>query len=139
MTFTTYPRVRKATSKQQYDRETWATPTQVVTAYDMVGAGQITTDPISFGVVYETPPFFAYGVELQTGETLVAGDFPYCMCGVSAWTTTEIADGSRDIPYYLGASIWINVSSTKPYKLRFQLSFEGLAMRNVEYFRGTNG
>ena len=33
----------------------------------------------------------------------------------------------------------MNVVSSKQYRLRFRLSFEGIAMKNVEYYRGLNG
>ena len=135
----TYPRLRRADDKIDLDRETWAGNNLLVLAYDTVGTGVIQTDLIDFGVVFEDVPFFSYGVELQVGHTLVTGDFPECTAGVRQWHTTEVAEGSQAKPFYLGAYLWISINAATAYRLRFRLSFEGVTMRNVEYFRGGNG
>ena len=140
MTSRVYERVRKADRKQEFDRATWANTTQVLLAYDTIGSGELATELIDFKTVFENAPFFSYGVELQPGETLTEGDFPFVTCGISGWNTnlTE-EDDPINFPVYLGAYVYINVVSSKQYRLRFRLSFEGIAMKNVEYYRGLNG
>jgi len=71
----------------------------------------------------------------------VDGDFPFVTVGVAEWQTNveETAETPGLVPLYLGAHIYIHVIASTQYKLRFRLSFEGIAMRNVEYFRGLNG
>jgi hypothetical protein len=109
-------------------------------AYDTIGSGELVTELLDFKTVYEGAPFFAYGVELQPGEVLEAGDYPFVSCGVSEWDTNIVEeDDTIKTPLYLGASIYINVVSSKQYNLRFRLSFEGIALKNVEYHRGLNG
>lgn len=135
----TYPQVRRADTKTRLDRDTWAGPHLVVTAYDTVGSGEFNTELIEFGTVFEDAPFFAYGVELAENETLVDGDYPFVSCGVSQWEVTKTEEDVAGLNYYLGAYVWVNVVSSKQYRLRFRLSFEGTAMKNVEYFRSTNG
>lgn len=140
MTTRSFERVRKADLQQQLDRGTWADTTQVVLAYDTIGSGELITEIIDFKTVFEGAPFFAYGVELQSGETLETGDYPFVSCGVAEWDITTVEeDDDLMVPSYLGAAIYINVVSSKQYKLRFRLSFEGIAMKNVEYHRGLNG
>lgn len=78
-----YQQVRKADQKRELDRATWASPTQVILAYDIIGSGELTTELIDFGAVFEQSPFFAYGVEVQPGEELVDGDYPFVTCGIS--------------------------------------------------------
>lgn len=140
MTSRVYQRVRQADLQQQFDRATWADTTQVILTYDTIGSGELVTEMIDFKTVFEDTPFFAYGVELQTGETLETGDYPFVSCGVSEWDTNVVEEEETvKTPLYLGAAIYINVVSSKQYKLRFRLSFEGIAIKNVEYYRGLNG
>ena len=133
-----YAKVRRAIKRRELERSTWAQPIQVVVSYDTLGVGELTTDPIMFGTVYEGPPFFSYGVELAEGETLVDGDFPFVTCGVQAWITGEEVSDVRPVPY-IGAVVWIRVASSTRYQMRFRLSFEGMAFRNTEYLRGDRG
>lgn len=137
-----YPRIRRAERSRQLDRDTWAGSTLLVMSYDTAGTGVIESELIDFGVVYEGPPFFSYGVELQAGQTLVSGDYPKVTAGVREWelasTDTENTD-ARATPFYLGAYLWFSIDADNAYRLRFRLSFEGIAIRNVEYLRGLNG
>jgi hypothetical protein len=133
---TVYPHIRRAEQGKQLDRDTWAGQSLLIFAYDTVGAGVIETELLDFGIVFEGPPFFTYGAEVQPGETLISGDFPEVTAGVREWHTSEVAVDDRAIPFYLGAYLWINIRSGTAYRLRFRLSFEGTAMRNVEYLRG---
>ena len=137
----TYRSLRQATARQELDRATWADTTQVLLAYDTVGSGTLTTELLEFRTVFEGAPFFAYGVELQPDEILSPSDYPFVTCGIAEWETNTVdEDGNLlDFPIYLGAYIYINVVSSKQYKLRFRLSFEGIALKNVEYHRGLNG
>lgn len=135
----TYPRIRRAETRIELDRGTWAENTFVVMTYDTVGTGVFNTELIDFGVVFEGRPFFSYGVELQGGEELVDNDYPMVTAGVAEWQTTEIVEDQQSLPFYLGAYLFISVDSSSSYRLRFRLAFEGIAMRNVEYFRGSNG
>ena len=140
MTSRVYERVRQADLKQQFDRATWADTTQVILTYDTVGSGELVTEMLDFLTVFEGTPFFAYGVELADGETLEPGDYPFVTCGISEWETNLVdEEETGKTPVYLGAAVYINVVSSKQYKLRFRLSFEGIAIKNVEYHRGLNG
>lgn len=140
MTSRVYDRVRRADLQQQFDRATWADTTQVILAYDTIGSGELVTEMLDFKTVFEGTPFFAYGVELQPGETLEEGDYPFVSCGISEWETNLVEEEETGkTPVYLGAAVYINVVSSKQYKLRFRLSFEGIAVKNVEYHRGLNG
>lgn len=135
----TYSRIRRAETRTELDRETWASPELLIATYDTVGAGVIETELIDFGLVYEGPPFFSYGVEVQPGQALISGDYPEITAGVREWYTTEAdADSQADV-FYLGAYLWISIKASTAYRLRFRLSFEGISLRNVEYFRGTHG
>lgn len=131
-----YPRVRRVEQSRELDRGTWADTTVVLFTYDTVGAGIIQTELIDFGLVYDGPPFFAYGVENIEGQTLVSGDFPEITAGVREWYTSELGEEDRVVPLYRGAYLWISIASKTSYRLRFRLSFEGTAFRNVEYLRG---
>jgi len=133
----TYPGVRKAATKSRLDQQTWAGNTLLLLSYDTIGAGEFDTPPLDFGLVFEGAPFFSFGVELQPGEVLLPSAYPAVMCGVREWQVTEVEADDQTTPYYIGASLWIFVSS--PYLLRFRLSFEGITMRNVEHFRGLSG
>lgn len=132
----TYRNIRKAERATQLDRETWAGTSLLVVAYDTVGAGTFETELIDFGLVFEEVPFFAYGAELHPGVSLIAGDYPIVNCGVTSWETNEDPEVRVGSVFYLGAYVWINVESNSTYRMRLRLSFEGTAMRNVEYFRG---
>jgi hypothetical protein len=131
-----YPRIRRAEQAKQLDRATWAGPTVLIFAYDTIGRGVIETELLDFGLVFEGPPFFSYGAEVQPGQALVAGDYPEITLGVKEWHRSDIEIDSRAVPFYLGAYLWISIQSASTYRLRFRLSFEGTAVRNVEYFRG---
>lgn len=130
----TYRNIRRQTSQAELDRRSWASPVQVIFTYELTGTGEHTSDWISFGTVFESKPFFAYGVELAEDETLAAGDYPLVNAGVSAWDVTEVED-ERHTPYYLGAQVWFNTISTGSYHYLFRLSFEGVAVKNTEHFR----
>lgn len=134
----TYPHIRRAESQIEYDRGTWAVNRLLILTYDTYGAGVIESELIDFGLVFEGPPFFSYGVEAQPGETLVTDDYPLVTAGVKEWHTTEVEEDSQATPFYLGAHLWINITANTAYRLRFRLAFEGISMRNVEYFRGTH-
>lgn len=132
---TMYQRVRRADERNRLDRDTWADNRLLILAYDTLGVGEIETELIDFGLVFEEVPFFSYGVELQPNETLIAGEFPAVMCGVREWQLTEVERDNRDSLFYIGAFLWISIASNISYRLRFRLSFEGISMRNVEHFR----
>lgn len=129
-----YRGLDRSTRSKRLDEGAWAGPSLVVASYDVEGPGSLTTEEISFGTVFESVPFFAWGVELVEGGVLQEGDYPFATAGVSSWNQTSSSEEGQ--PYYLGAFIYISVVSSFSYKLRFRFSFEGLAMRNVEYFRG---
>jgi len=131
-----YRRVRRVEQTKELDRGTWAGETAVVLAYDTIGRGVIESELLDFGVVFEGPPFFSYGVETQPGQALVAGDYPEITVGVREWHLSEIEVDARATPFYLGAFLWISIQAATAYRLRFRLSFEGIAVRNVEYYRG---
>lgn len=132
---TTYRSVTKAKDKSRLDQSTWAQNSLLFLSYDTIGSGEIETELIDFGLVFENKPFFSYGVELQPNQALVAGSFPAVMCGVREWQLTEVERDNRAIPLYIGAFLWISIASNISYRLRFRLSFEGISMRNVEHFR----
>lgn len=131
-----YPRIRRAQTSKQLDRNAWAGTTLLVFAYDTVGSGVINTELLDFGLVFEGPPFFTYGAEAQPGQALVSGDYPKITAGVREWHFADLELDDRAVPFYLGAYLWISIESTTSYRLRFRLSFEGTAIRNVEYYRG---
>jgi hypothetical protein len=138
----TYEQTKRNERRVELDRQTWAGTTVLQTAYETEGSGQFISDEISFGTVFEGRPFFSHGVELVEGQTLVAGDYPFITAGVSEWVQepdveTAAADPQK-IVHYLGAYVWINVASSSSYLLRFRLSFEGTASRNVEMWRGSD-
>jgi hypothetical protein len=135
----TYPSIRRAGQQIDLDRGTWAGESLLILSYDTVGAGVIETELLDFGLVFEGPPFFSYGVELQPGHVLVANDFPLVTAGVKEWKITEVEADSQATPFYLGAFLWISIEANTAYHLRFRLSFEGITMRNVEYIRGLSG
>lgn len=128
--------VRKAISRQQIDRDTWAGNSLLIMSYDTTGVGVIETELLDFGLVFETVPFFAFGVELLPGGVLIEGSFPKVTVGVKEWKLSEVESDARAVKFYLGAFLWISIDSVVSYNLRFRLSFEGTAIRNVELFRG---
>lgn len=134
MTF--YQNIARANKKTELDKGTWASQGVVIYTLDVKGSGELLTDAIDFGTVFQSPPAFAFGVELQEGETLATGDFPFITCGVSEWNTFQ---PHPEVPsaglLYGGAYLWINVSSSKQYALRFRFSFEGTIFKNVERLR----
>lgn len=130
-----HSRNRRASGRQEFDRNAWADALVVVTTFDTTGFGEAQSGLIDFGTVFENPPFFSYGVELQEGGTLVDGDFPFVTAGVSEWATMD-ADDQVGVQYYTGANVWVRIASITEYPLRFRFTFEGTAMRNVEHFRG---
>ncbi len=134
----TYSRVRVETQRTELDRATWAGPVQVILTYELEGVGEHTSEMLCFGTVFVSKPFFATGVELLPDQPLVEGDYPLAMAGVTEWDTTEVND-ERVVPFYLGAKVWFHAISTTPYHYLFRLSFDGVAVRNTEYFRGSNG
>lgn len=133
-----YREIQKSRRRDRLDRDTWASTSVVVVSYDVEGSGTVTTEDIMFGAVFEETPFFRYGVEVKPGSTaLVEGDYPFVTAGVSNWiVNTDDEEDQFATKYYLGANVYINVVSYTPYKLRFRLSFEGLAMKNTEFFQG---
>lgn len=138
----TYRETKRNERRVELDRATWAGTTILQTAYETEGSGQFISEEIDFGTVFESRPFFSFGVELVEGQTLVVGDYPFVTAGVSEWVQepdveTAAAD-PQQIVHYLGAYVWINVASSNPYILRFRLSFEGTASKNVEMWRGSD-
>ncbi len=120
---------RRAARKLELDRRTHATTTQVVFPYDTSGVGELITEELRFGVVYEERPFFAYGLEMGEGEVLVEDDFPFVTCGVVEWVDIQ-PKGENQGTYYVGAKVWIAVDARTSYRLRFRFSWEGIAYRN---------
>jgi hypothetical protein len=127
--------IRKEDNRTELDRATWAGPVQLILTYELTGIGEHTSEMIQFGTVFESKPFFAYGIELMEGQTLVDGDFPLGMAGVSEWDITEI-DNEFETPFYLGAKVFFHTDTSSLYSYLFRLSFEGIAVRNTEHFRG---
>lgn len=134
----TYGRIRTADRRTQLDRAMWAGPVQLILTYELEGIGEHTSELLSFGTVFESKPFFAYGVELLPDQPLVDGSYPLAMAGVTEWDVTAVED-ERIVPFYLGTKVWFHVVANVPYHFLFRLSFEGIAVRNTEHFRGDNG
>lgn len=128
--------VRRAGARQEQERGTWAETGVTYMTYDYTGTGGLVTEVLDFKTVFVSEPFFTFGVELQPDNYLVEGDYPFVSCGVSSWSITEVPADSTAEAYYLGAQVWINVSSSTVYALRFRLAFEGILFKNVENFRG---
>lgn len=131
-----YRGVERAARAREVDRNAWAGNNLVVTSWDTIGSGTTVTPSLTFGAVFEDRPFFSYGVELQENETLATGDYPFTSCGVQEWQTVISETDDRGIPFYSGAIVWIRVSSTQSYRLRFRFAFEGIVIRNREYVGG---
>jgi len=98
------------------------------------GSGQFSTE-VSFGTAFEGAPFFSFGVALQDDEVVVAGDAPFVSCGVVEWSKADNSE-NREPGIYLGGTVWVNVSSAKDYKLTIQFAFEGVALKNLQFFEG---
>lgn len=128
-----YRGINRGTRRREVDRSAWAGSQLVFTSWDTIGAGTTLTELIPFGVVFEGQPFFSFGVELQEGETLVAGDYPHVAAGVQEWERTAQTGFAEAERFYTGARVWISVSSSKAYKLRHRLAFEGTVMRHREH------
>ncbi len=130
----TYRRIRRAVTKQEQDRGQWAEPTQVIISVDFEGVGSETTD-VTFGIVFEGPPVYSWGVELQQDETLTPNDFPHVTSGVASWVTKEATTDVRASLLYLGATIWYRSASNRSYRTRLRTSFEGIAFKNPQHFQ----
>jgi len=124
---------RGVVKRVDLDRRTWASPTNVVFAFETNGAGSIMTPELEFGISYEGAPFFSSGVALVSGE-LTSGDYPFVTVGVAEWITKDVGDEDFIIkgikPSHTGAILWINVSSRGTYKLRHSFVFQGTAFKN---------
>lgn len=127
--------------KQELDRRSWASNTVIVFDYETKGSGTFTTPMLEFGLPFEGPPLFTYGVERHSlqGE-FPDGDFPHVSAGVGAWNRLEedyedFEEKKLLLPH-VGATIWISVKSGQSYRLVFRLAFEGVAYKNPQYFGG---
>lgn len=123
--------IDRASKVRNIDRTAWAGGQLVVATWDTLGKGTVLTGAIYFGVAFEGRPFFSHGVELTEGN-LQANDYPFVNCGVQTWLTTDATQNPAQV-FYLGAVVWIMVSSEASYALTHRFSFEGKAMRNREY------
>lgn len=130
----TYREIRQADSRTELDRATWAGPVQLLLTYELIGVGEHISEMIEFGTVFESRPFFTYGVEVAPDTPLATGDFPTAMAGVNEWHVTEDED-ERHTRYYLGGRVWFYTVSNSSYRYLFRLSFEGVAVRNTEFYR----
>lgn len=124
----TYPGMRRASLKTELDRNTWANRTTVLLVYDQVAPGTFVTTIQPFKEIFDGYPDFAYGVELIEGQVLVAGDFPMVNAGVAEWDQTFPEGGQN--PRVAGAALFIAISCSNPYNLRFRFSFTGIAFAN---------
>lgn len=136
-------RAIRAVEIRQLDRVQWAGPVSMIFGYQTQGSGTFLTEEIEFVTAFEGAPFFSYGVELVEGDSLIGGDFPFVTVGVAEWVTQEITEEDsiekKIKPFYLGAKLWISVSSSKAYELAYSLVFEGIVMKNPQFYGGTNG
>jgi hypothetical protein len=134
-----YSNIRRSEESRVLDRRTWAGATTIVLAYETKGAGTLTTELLDFGLVFEGPPFFTYGVELAQGEILVDGDYPMVSAGIAEWVTKETSDedfAEKQLKLlHTGAYVAINVQTNKSYRLVFRMSFEGIAFKNTQFLR----
>ena len=126
--------------KRELDRRSWASNSVIVFTFETSGSGTFTTPMLEFGLPFEGPPLFTYGVEKNPLEgDLVAGDFPHVSAGVGAWNRLEEEEDfveKKILLPHVGAVIWISVKSGKSYRLVFTLAFEGVAYKNPQYFGG---
>ena len=135
---TLYGHIEGAARARELDRGTWASGQTTVFAYETKGAGTAQTELLDFGIAYEGPPFFSYGVELVPGETLVDGDYPFVSAGVGQWVTKQDDEDFAEKQLKLlhtGAYVFINVRSQKSYRLIFRMAFEGVAFKNSQFLR----
>jgi hypothetical protein len=128
-----YRRIRRANVRTQLDRGQWAGTQRLIVTADFVGIGSETFD-VTFGTVFEGPPLFTYGVELQEDEVLTEGDYPHCTAGVALWDTKEASTNSAGRLLYLGATVWFRSVTARSYRLRLRMSFEGIMFKNPQYF-----
>lgn len=119
---------------REIDRSAWAGDGREVLVWQTQGTGYVVTPEIKFRTVFDGEPFFSYGVELQEGETLAEGDFPFVSAGVAQWgiIRSNVTDDERPV-FYTSAVIWIAVDATKEYKLQWRFAFQGTVMRNREH------
>jgi len=112
----------------------------MIFGYSTKGSGTFLTEEVSFSTAFEGTPFFSYGVELVEGQELVSGDYPFVTVGVAEWvikeTTEEDFIEKKIKPFYLGAKLWISVSSSKSYELTYSMVFEGVVMKNPQFYGG---
>lgn len=134
---TIYSQVRRQEIDRSLDRSTWAGLTEVVFTQEVKGSGAFVTNPLSYGLIFEGPPTFTYGVGLTEGETLTDRDYPFVSAGVATHIKKEDVEDYEEkqllLPH-IGATIWISVKSDTSYRLLFQLMFEGVAYKNPQYF-----
>lgn len=130
-----YRRIRQANKRQALDRGQWADETQLLIANDFSGAGSQLID-VEFGIVFDGAPLYSWGVELQEDEILTPGDYPHVTSGVSSWVTKQASTNEQSNLLYLGASIWFRTVSSRDYRTRLRMSFEGVAFKNPQYFVG---
>ena len=127
-------------TRRELDRAQWAGPISMIFGYATNGSGTFLTEEISFSTAFEGTPFFSYGVELVEGQELTSGDFPFVTVGVAEWvvkeTTEEDFVEKKIKPFYLGAKLWISVSSSKSYELTYSMVFEGVVMKNPQFYGG---
>ena len=129
---TTYKRLRDASQAQEFERRQWAQETQLVYRLNIEGRGELTLDPIKFGLAFQGAPFFWWGVELEVDNTLVEGDFPFVGCGVASWEKSTVSNEVVE-PRYLGANLYVNISSVSEYKMVLTAVFEGVAYQNPAF------
>jgi hypothetical protein len=134
-----YSRIRNNELGREIDRRTWAAPTTIVLAYETKGSGTFTTELLDFGLTFEGPPFFTYGVELLEGETLVENDYPFVAAGVAKWEVKEPSQEDFEEKslklLHTGAYVGLNVRASKAYNIIFRMSFQGTAYKSPQYLR----
>lgn len=120
-----FPQIKNSNTRTEVDRRSWPELTQIIMEVSIEGSGVITTDPLVFPSRFEGKPFFSYGVELGSGETLLAGDYPFVSVGVESWETVGSA--------YSGATLFIRTVAASNYRLNVMASFEGKIYKNPQY------
>lgn len=126
-------RIRRSNKRQQLDRGQWADQTQLIVAFDFEGIGSDIVD-VEFGIVFEGPPVYSWGVEIQEDEILTPGDYPHVTSGVAEWMTKEASTNDQGRLLYLGAKVWFRSVSSRTYRTRLRTSFEGVAFKNPQHF-----
>jgi len=124
--------VRRANTRRELDRSSWADYTTVVLKYETKGSGSFLTEDLSFGVRFSGPPYVSFGAEQSVVGSLVDGDYPHITVGVAEWVTKSYNQDevTRGVALeHIGAKLWISVSSVTPYRITHSLVFEGLAMK----------